>query len=83
MNTEVLAVLLAGAAAGWVTASGTKTQTVRMVDVLALGPLMIYAGVRQGLPSEARRALVFAGAATITYNGRNYLAKRNVLVNAV
>lgn len=75
MNTEVIAVLLAGAAAGWVTASGEKSQVVRLVDVLALGPLMIYAGTLQGLPREARRALVFAGAATVTYNGRNYLAK--------
>lgn len=75
LNPEALAVLLAGAAAGWVTAGGNKGQPIRLVDVLALGPLMIYAGMREGLPSEARRALVFAGAATITYNGRNYLVK--------
>lgn len=75
MNPEVVAVLLAGAAAGWVTAGGDKSQAIRLVDVLALGPLMIYVGMRDGLPYEARRALVFAGAATITYNGRNYLAK--------
>ena len=76
MNKEVVAVVLAGAAAGWVTATGTKTQAVRMIDVLALGPLMIYVGMRDGLPYEARRALVFAGAATIAYNGRNYLSLR-------
>lgn len=75
MNPEVLAVLLAGAAAGWVTATGEKSQAIRRLDILALGPLMIYVGMRDGLPTEARRALVFAGAATITYNGRNFLAR--------
>lgn len=78
MNKEVLAVVLAGAAAGWVTASGDKTQVIRMFDVLALGPLMIYVGMATKLPYEARRALVFAGAATIAYNGRNYLAKARI-----
>lgn len=76
MNTETLAVLLAGAAAGWVTARGEKSQRVRLTDIVALGPLMVYVGTRRVVPMEARRALVFAGAATITYNGRNYLQKR-------
>jgi hypothetical protein len=51
-----------------------KTQTVRILDVVFIGPLMIWGGnrLRQDHPL---RGLVLAalGAATIWYNGRNYL----------
>jgi hypothetical protein len=51
-----------------------KTQTVRILDVVVIGPLMSWGGnrLRQDHPL---RGLVLAalGAATIWYNGRNYL----------
>lgn len=53
-----------------------KSQAVRLVDVVALGPFMVWAGMRSSsgaLPELARGLLVVAGVATIVYNGRNYL----------
>lgn len=53
------------------------TQQVRIFDVLALGPLMIYGGVKgKELPGWARAALVTLGVTTIGYNGSNYMARK-------
>ena len=73
-NPSDLGVLAAGALVGWAAAGQPKAQGVRALDVWFLGPLMIYVAARQGGKSDvARIALAAAGAATITYNGRNYL----------
>lgn len=49
------------------------TQAVRLVDVLLLGPFMVWAGLNH--PAElAKLGLVIAGVATIAFNGANYLA---------
>lgn len=51
-----------------------KTQTVRLWDVFFIGPLMIWGGVH-GVEKKslAGTTLALLGAATIIYNGRNYL----------
>lgn len=55
----------------------TKTQDVRIWDVVALGPFMIWFGATaKGMPEWARLAMVVSGVATITYNGANWLASR-------
>ena len=50
-----------------------KPQAVRGLDVLAIGPAMVYGGA---LLSPRRPAhglfLVAAGVATVIYNGRNF-----------
>jgi len=52
-----------------------KSQTVRLVDVFALGPFMVWAAAKAtGLPPWARATLSLAGLATVLYNGRNYRA---------
>lgn len=52
----------------------SKPQEVRLWDVFAVGPLLIYSGVMAGsLGPLVRLALVGTGAATMFYNGRNYL----------
>jgi len=54
-----------------------KSQTVRLIDVFALGPLMVYVGARAaGVPMWARVSLAVSGVLTVTYNGKNYLAKK-------
>ncbi len=89
MSSELVPWILAGAAVGWVASCRPKARGVRLVDVWVLGPLMIYAATREerrpGVtlwslegPEDqaahfARMALAAAGAATITYNGRNLL----------
>lgn len=51
-----------------------KTQTIRLADVFVIGPLMIYGGwkLRDTHPI-AGPALMVTGAATVVYNGRNWL----------
>ena len=67
--------IITGVLVGWVSANG-KAQTVRALDVLVLGPLMVYVGSREQTALALRRTLTFAGAATVAYNLRNYLAEQ-------
>jgi len=57
---------------GWITASGNKTQTIRLVDVFIYGPILIYSGI---VIENAflKIMLLFIGSTTISYNLRNYL----------
>lgn len=57
-----------------------KTQTVRLVDVFFLGPVMMFGGVKL---SEMRHpilgvTLLLGGAATVIYNWKNYQASARV-----
>lgn len=69
-----------GLLVGWVTAgSGTKTNDLRLWDVLALGPwLAALAFRRRPLAAWERFALGLAAGATITHNGRNMIASRPI-----
>jgi hypothetical protein len=54
-----------------------KAQTVRLGDVFLLGPLMIWGGIQLRDQYPYRGGwLAVAGAATIFYNGYNYLRLR-------
>ena len=70
-------VVMVGLYLGNISTSGTKTQTIRIVDVVLIGPLMIYLGyhahARATMPSLFSILLMFFGATTITYNLKNYL----------
>ncbi len=84
MDTKVMAAVALGSVLGWyarrtdagISAGLGKTQDVRVLDVLALGPFMVYMSTKVEAPQGARWILAFAGAATITYNGRNFLELR-------
>jgi hypothetical protein len=54
-----------------------KTQFVRLIDVFALGPLMIYVAVKYRVREPQRTALLISGFATILYNGINYVNIRD------
>lgn len=70
----VVVVVAIGLVAGCMATSGVKSQNMRLVDVFFLGPLMIYAGsLTKELGGLARWLLIFFGASTITYNGKNWL----------
>jgi hypothetical protein len=56
----------------------SKSQGIRLVDVLFIGPLMIYAGSQRKLSPTLSNALIVIGIATIAYNGRNYLINRGM-----
>lgn len=55
-----------------------KTQAIRLLDVFAIGPAMIYAGASDKFSPVFSGFLIVTGALTIIYNGANYLAQRNV-----
>lgn len=48
-----------------------KAQTVRLFDVLVIGPVMIWAG-RRLAPTKTGKLMTLAGAATIAYNFDNW-----------
>ena len=59
-----------------------KTQTVRLIDVFALGPFMILMAAKaRGLSPVEQALLGFSGLATIVYNGANYLQARSLGVD--
>ena len=66
-----LIVVIIGLYVGHISTAGTKTQAVRLLDVFLIGPLMMYFG-HLG-ESVFAMLLVGCGAATITYNLKNYL----------
>lgn len=50
-----------------------KSQAIRLLDVYALGPFMLYVALKAGAPSPlARLALAGLGVTTILYNLKNY-----------
>lgn len=54
-----------------------KTQTIRLLDVFLLGPLMIAVAQRaQNISEWQRAALALSGVATIVYNGVNWIRAR-------
>lgn len=55
-----------------------KAQAIRLIDVFALGPFMIWAGTQ--LPKKhnvAGNVMIAAGVATILYNWKNFKAIRD------
>lgn len=50
-----------------------KSQAVRALDVLVVGPFMLYAAAK--LRGRDRDFMVLLGVLTIAYNGANFLSK--------
>ena len=54
-------------------AKGGFFQDVRLVDVLVLGPFMVWYGWRSPkMPDWARLLLILSGVSTVAFNLRNY-----------
>ena len=70
----MLSVIAVGLIIGWISTTGYKSQSVRLVDVFLLGPLMIYIAWNHNEKINALYLylLLFFGATTISYNARNY-----------
>ena len=49
-----------------------QLQTVRALDVVLIGPILIYASTLNAIPTWLRITLLLIGIGTIIYNGRNY-----------
>jgi hypothetical protein len=77
-NIIPLAVLIIALVLGYISTTGTKSQTIRIVDILIIGPLMFYLGYLgfNGMVSSDKWlyvVLMFFGGTTITYNLYNFL----------
>ena len=68
-----LVIVIVGLYLGHISTDGEKTQTIRILDVFLIGPLMIYFGHNSNVVSIFSLLLTFFGATTITYNLKNYL----------
>jgi len=67
----LVALVILGLVAGASATSGEKTQAIRLyVDILTLGPLLIYIGYERS--DALGYALILFGASTISYNYVNY-----------
>jgi hypothetical protein len=67
---------IASGAIGWILAPGRdKAEWVRLVDVFIYGSLLLALAAWPALAAQpwAAMLLIFIGASTITYNGRNWL----------
>ena len=60
----------------------SKSQQVRLLDVFAIGPAMIYAGsAKSGLPESVKLLLLLSGIGTVMYNGANYVENKKRIYN--
>lgn len=48
-------------------------QKVRLLDVFVVAPFLFYVGTRKELPQTIRLGVIVLAAATLIYNGKNYL----------
>jgi hypothetical protein len=48
-------------------------QTIRLIDVFVIAPILIYASTRERINKPTRYAILAIGIATLVYNGHNYL----------
>jgi hypothetical protein len=76
-NTVITCIVIIGFILGYLSTRGTKTQRIRILDILVIGPLMIYFGYSYQPMNFFSMLLVFFGATTMTYNLKNYLHERN------
>lgn len=56
-----------------------KSQAVRLIDVVVIAPICVYAGVKyfKVMPKWLSLSLITIGVATAVYNGRNFLINKN------
>lgn len=50
-----------------------SVQQVRLLDVFVVAPFCFYVASYKSLPAPVRAGLLVLGAATLIYNGNNYL----------
>ena len=68
-----------GLVIGWMTTTGVKSQIVRLLDVFAYGPFLLYISMREK-NLLFKIILILMGSTTISYNLKNFIMenKNNV-----
>ena len=77
MNITQFTVIIIGLILGYISTSGVKSQNIRILDIVVIGPLMIYFGYSYRPMNIFSMLLIFFGSTTITYNLKNYLYTKN------
>ena len=77
MNITQITVIIIGLILGYISTSGVKSQNIRILDIVVIGPLMIYFGYSYQPMNIFSMLLIFFGATTMTYNLKNYLYTKN------
>ena len=77
MNITQITVIIIGLILGYISTSGVKSQNIRILDIVVIGPLMIYFGYSYRPMNIFSMLLIFFGSTTITYNLKNYLYTKN------
>lgn len=77
MNITQITVIIIGLILGYISTSGVKSQNIRILDIVVIGPLMIYFGYSYQPMNIFSILLIFFGATTVTYNLKNYIYTKN------
>ena len=77
MNITQITVIIIGLILGYISTSGVKSQNIRILDIVVIGPLMIYFGYSYQPVNIFSMLLIFFGATTVTYNLKNYFYTKN------
>ncbi len=77
MDTTQISVIIIGLILGYISTSGVKSQNIRILDIIVIGPLMIYFGYSYEPMNIFSMLLIFFGATTMTYNLKNYFYTKN------
>ena len=59
---------------GWFSTTGTKSQWIRILDILFYGPFLIWLALYKISDESLKIILILMGATTITYNARNFIS---------
>jgi len=70
-------IIITGLIIGFISTTGVKSQNIRILDILVIGPMMIYFGYSYRPVNFFSLLLVFFGATTITYNLKNYFHQKS------
>ena len=58
-----------------------QLQAARTIDVLLLGPFMVWFALKAtNIPDWARGVMALSGLATVWFNGRNYIVAKEGLL---
>lgn len=72
----LIIIMLISLIIGWLSTQGSKTQSIRLLDIFIIGPLLIYTGMKEATSPLIQILLVVFGSTTITYNTHNYFAEK-------
>ena len=53
-----------------------KSQTIRLIDMVAIAPFLIYVSTKSNITKLDKNLLLILGILTFTYNANNYFKNK-------